>query len=127
MRAMIDSQSFFAMLGADEPRTKSPADGALNLAIRMCLGYTKQHEESLEASARRRARPSPSGDLCPRLLEGAGEGRLLDPGPIETPERVCGREQFRGRAGICGRGDCEADRSRRVRRDGLLPQGASVG
>lgn len=30
------------------------------------------------------------GDLCPRLLQGAGEGRLLDPGAIEAAEGIRG-------------------------------------
>jgi site-specific DNA recombinase len=58
-----------------------------------CLGHTKQHEESTK-TCRRRSRPPPGGDLCPRLLEGTGEGGLLDPSPVEAPEGVCGSTGF---------------------------------
>ena len=60
------------------------------LAILACLGYTKRHEENREARTRRRSRPPPGGDLCPRLLQGAGEGGLLDPGAVEAPEGIRG-------------------------------------
>src|SRR5262249_38182641 len=55
------------------------------------------------------------------------KGGLLDPGAIEVAQGICRSERLRGRAGICGRGDSQADRSRRLRRDGRLSQGASVG
>jgi hypothetical protein len=46
---------------------------------------TLKHEENIEAT-RRRSRPQTGGDLCPRLLEGAGEGGLLDPRATEAPQ-----------------------------------------
>ena len=37
-----------------------------------------------------RSRSPPSGDLRPRLVQGAGEGGLFDPGAIEAPQGVWG-------------------------------------
>lgn len=70
------------------------------LAIQVCLDCTKRHEEIIEILTLRHSIPPRSGDLCPRLLQGAGEGRLLDPGAIEAAEGICGVKRLRGGARI---------------------------
>jgi hypothetical protein len=96
------------------------------LAIRVCLDYTKQHEKIFDASTPRRSRPHAGGDLCPRLLEGAGKGRLLDPRAIEAAQRLCRFKGLHGGAVICRRRNRQADRAYGFRGDGTLSQGASV-
>ena len=97
----------------------------LPLAIRACLAHTKQYGQDIKADRNSWPCPQAGGDLRPRLLQGAGEGGLLDPGAIEAPQGIRGGAGLRGGAGICGRGNRQADRPRRLRRDGRLSQGAS--
>ena len=60
-------------------------------------------------STKRFHRTAPQGGcLRPRLLQGAGEGGLLDSGAVEAAEGICGGAWLRGGAGICGRGNGQA-------------------
>jgi hypothetical protein len=99
-----------------------------SLANARCLDYTKQHEENFEAYAIHGRFSSPAGgDLCPRLLQGAGEGRIFDSGAIEAAQGIRRRERPRSGAKICGRGNGQADRPRRLRRNDRLSQGELLG
>src|SRR5680860_748934 len=95
------------------------------LAIHACLGYTKQDGKDLKTRTRR-SRPQAGGDLRARLLQGAGEGGLLDPRAVEAAQGIRGSERLGGRAGICGRGNRQAYRPRRLWRNGRVSEGASV-
>ena len=63
------------------------------LAIRVCLAYSKRNEKSFEARTRR-SRPQTGGDLCPRLLKGAGEGGLLDPAQLKLLKEYAAANSF---------------------------------
>ena len=92
----------------------------------MCLVYTEQYDRAITADALSRPSPKAGGDLCTRVLQGAGEGGLLDPGAVEALERVCGGAGLQGGAGICGCGDGQGHRAHSLRRDGRIPQSASI-
>jgi site-specific DNA recombinase len=59
----------------------------------VCLGYNKRYEKNLETRIRR-YRPQAGGDRCPRLLQGAGEGRLLDPAQLKLLKEYAAANGF---------------------------------